>query len=419
MASKPRVVVLGGGFAGLESAFYLRHQLQNRVDITLISENNYFLFKPNIIYIPFGEDPEKCSIDLLEPARRKHIDFIRGRAERIDPVAGLVHLPHTEIAFDYLIVATGAAVRPEEVPGLAENAVAIWTPDDMLQLRGRYAQLVEAALAGHRQRLLFMLPPNNRCVGPLYELALMTDTWLREKGVRDSVEITWSTFEKRYVQAYGPRLDVAVHEEFEARGIIGHRGYPVESVEPGQVNFAGGHKLAFDLLVAVPPHVAANHFPSLPADERGFIKVDPYSRRVEGFERIFAVGDATDFPLKQAFLALLQADAAADHIVAAVLGREPVIDFHPMNLYVMEQFDKGLFAQAPLRYTADAANTVTVDLEDPDHYKVGVSPLWRAGKKFVGVYLPWRFGHGEPFNAGLAGGAMQLGLKVMTRMMSR
>jgi len=191
------------------------------------------------------------------------------------------------------------------------------------------------------------------------------------------------------------------------------------SIAPGAVKYANGETLPFDLLVAFPPHVAANQFPSLPTDERGFIKVDNDSRRVQGFERIFAVGDAADFPVKQAFLALLQADAAAEHIAADIMQVDPEIDFHPMNIYVMEELDKATFAQVPLRYTIDPKRPVTVDLEDEDHYKVGVSPVWRAGKKFVGVYLPWRFGHGEPFHAGLGWDAMKLGLKAMSKFMAR
>jgi NADH dehydrogenase FAD-containing subunit len=412
MARKPRVVVLGGGFAGLESAFYLRHKLHERVDITLISDSNYFVFKPNSIYVPFGEDPEKLRTDLNEPTRRKNIDFIRARAERIDPEHGLVHLSHMEVAFDYLIVATGAAMRPLEVPGLSENAVTIWTSEDMMKLRGRYAKLVEAARGGQRQKLLFLIPPASLCPGPLYELALMTDTWLREQGVRDNVEIAWSTFEGTYAQAFGPRLNSVVEEEFESRGIHGHRSFAVERVEPGEVKYAHGRSLPFDLLVAFPPHVAANMFPVLPTDERGFIAVDPDSRRVAGYDRIFAVGDAADFPVKQAFLALLQADAAAEHIAADILQCDPELDFNPMNIYVMEQFDKAMFAQVPMRQTG-------VDLDDQEHYKVGVSPVWRAGKKFVGTYLPWRFGHGEPFHAGVGWEAMKLGLKAMSKLAAR
>ena len=57
---KARIVVLGGGFAGLESAFLLRSKLGARAAITLVSDRHDFLFKPNTIYIPFGRDPRRC-----------------------------------------------------------------------------------------------------------------------------------------------------------------------------------------------------------------------------------------------------------------------------------------------------------------------------------------------------------------------
>jgi sulfide:quinone oxidoreductase len=147
--------------------------------------------------------------------------------------------------------------------------------------------------------------------------------------------------------------------------------------------------------------------------------VAPDSRRVQGLDNVFSVGDAADFPIKQAFLALLQGDAAADHLAAAVLGTKPKVNFEPMSMCVMEELNKATFAQVPLRYTSDLANPVEVDMADAEHYKVGVSPLWRLGKKVLGVYLPWRFEHGEPFHAGLAWDAMDLGLKVMARLLAK
>lgn len=59
-----------------------------------------------------------------------------------------------------------------------------------------------------------------------------------------------------------------------------------------------------------------------------------------------------------------------------------------------------------------------MDVDDLDHYKVGVSPLWRVGKKVQGLYLPWRFLSGEPFHAGFALEAMDMGLKVMSKLMA-
>lgn len=418
MIAKPRIVVLGGGFAGLESAFFLRHKLHERADITLISDRDYFIFKPNTIYVPFGEDPDKYKIHLEAPTRRKHIDFIEAKVEFIDPDRHVVHLHDFEAAYDYLVIATGAALRPREIMGLEENAITVWTPDDMVRLRTAYQKLVEQANDGLRRKLLFLIPPNNRCPGPLYEIALMTDTWLREQGIRNQVEITWTTYEDGFVQSFGPRLNTVMDGEFTERGIAGYKGFVVTGVEPGKVHYQNGETRAYDLLVSFPPYVAANTFEAMPRDDRGFIRVVPDSRRVQGRDRVFAAGDAADFPIKQAFLALLQADAAADHIAGEIAGYKSELAFEPMSMCLMDELNKATFAQIPMRYTGDPKKPVTVDLEDPDHYKVGVSPLWRVGKKALGLYVPWRFGSGEPFHSGLAWDAMDLGIKVMARMMA-
>ncbi|MFN7921176.1 MAG: FAD-dependent oxidoreductase [Bryobacteraceae bacterium] len=416
--SIPRVVVLGGGFAGLESAFYLRHKLHDKVDLTLVSDRDYFLFKPNTIYIPFGEDPEKFKIPLDKPTHRKDIRFVQGTAQAImtDPRKVLVN--GSEIPFDYLVVALGASMRPEEIPGMKEHAITVWTPEEMLRLRSAYLKLIEDGLAGRRRKLLFLIPPNNRCAGPLYEMVLMTDTWLREHAIRSEVEITWATYEDNYIQAFGPRLNTVVMEEFHRRGIHGIKSVLVSHIEPEHVHFRNGDVRPYDLLISFPPYIAHQWFQNLPTDQRGFIRVDRDTRRVQGFDRIFAVGDAADFPIKQAFLALLQADAAAEQIAAEIEHRQPELAFEPMSMCVMEEFDKATFAQVPLKYTDDPVKPVSVSLDDPEHYKVGVSPIWRMGKKVLGLYLPWRFGNGEPFHAGLAWDTMDLGLKVMSKVLA-
>jgi sulfide:quinone oxidoreductase len=414
MASKPHVTILGGGFAGLETAFYLRHELGDRVDLTLVSDRDHFLFKPNTIYIPFGEDPARFRIPLDRPTGRKQIEFVQATVKEIDPVARRVDTDVRSLTYDRLVVATGADMRPQEIPGLREHALTVWSPDDMLRLREGLAGLAERVRRGERQRLLFLVPPNNRCSGPLYEMAMMMDTWLRRQGLRERVDVTWTTFEDGFIQAFGPRLNTVVAEEFEERGIAGLRGFVVRSVEPGVVHYLNGEEREFDLLVSFPPYIARQRFAALPSDDRGFVHVEPDSRRVKGLDDVFAVGDAADFPIKQAFLALLQGDAAGAHLAAEVKGGEPALRYEPMSMCVMEEFDKATFAQVPLKYTGDPLKPVTVDLDDPEHYRVGVSPLWRGGKKLLGLYLPWRFGNGEPFHAGFAWEAMDLGLKVMS-----
>ncbi len=418
MKTHPRVVILGGGFGGLETAFYLRHKLHDRVEITLVSDRDYFLFKPNTIYVPFGEDPEKFKIYLDKPTRMKNIEFVRGSAEGIDPDRKIAHLHDRELSYDYLVVATGADMRPAEIPGLTEHAITVWTPEEMVRLRDAYGSMVEKARGGERQKLVYLIPPNNRCSGPLYEMILMTDTWLRTQKVRELIDLTWTTYEESYIQAFGPRLNTVITDEFEERGIVGHTGYAVNRVEPGTVVFENGEQCAYDLLVSFPPYIAGTRYASLPTDDRGFLHVEADSRRVIGTADIFAVGDTADFPIKQAFLALLQADAAADHIAADIAGNVPSVVFTPISMCVMEEFNKATFAQVPLKYTGNPAKPVTVDTAD-DHYRVGVSPIWRLGKMVLGMYMPWRFGNGEPFHAGLGWEAMDMGLKVMSKVLAK
>ncbi|HXF96245.1 MAG TPA: FAD-dependent oxidoreductase [Gemmatimonadales bacterium] len=417
-AAKPSILVLGGGFGGLEAAFYLRWRLGERADITLVSDRDHFLFKPNTIYIPFGLDPAKLLVRLDRPTRRKDIAFHEARAQEIDPAARVVQAAGRRFQYDYLVVATGASMRPAEVPGLETHAETIWTVEAMLKLRAALATLLADARQGKPRRVLFLVPPNNKCSGPLYELVFMLDTWLRRNGGREPVEITWSTYEQSYIQAFGPRLHHVVADEFERRGITGYTGYVVERVESGGVQYRGGRSLPFDVLISFPPYVAATPFPGLPQDERGFLETELETRQVRGHPDIYAVGDAADFPVKQAFLAFLQADAAAEHLAAQVLGTTPVGGFDPVSMCVMEQFDKATFAQVPLRLTGLAERPVEVRPDADGMYRVGSSTLWRLGKKLLGAYLPWRFGRGNPFHAGLPWRGMEVGLKVMSRVLA-
>ena len=419
MSAKPRILVLGGGFGGLESLFYLKHVLADRADLTLVTDRPYFLFKPNTIYIPFGDPPEKFEIDLVHPLQKQGIHLVQAKVRNVNLEMKSVETDKETLGFDYLVVATGAKMRSEEVPGLAEHAVTVWTPEDMLTLRDRITRVIENARHGIRSRVLFLVPPNNRCSGPLYEMVCMLDTHLRRHKAREQVDLAFATKEGAFIEAFGPRLNTVVSEEFVERGIAGHISHVVQEVDNKCVRFQGKGELPYDLLISFPPYAAACNFPALPIDDRGFVKVDPASRRVAGSDRVYTVGDAADFPIKQAFLALLQGAAAADHIAAEILGRKPEVDFVPTSMCVMEQFDNAVFAQVPLRYTGDAQRPVEVDVADTDHYKVGVSPLWRVGKSALGFYLPWRFGSGKPFHAGFAWNMMDLGLKVMSHTMAK
>lgn len=415
MANK-KVVVCGGGFGGLETLSYLKYKLKDRVDITLISDKDYFLFKPNTIYIPFGKDPKDFMFSYVDSAKKLNIQFYKAYVEGIDPSKQIVYADGKSFEYDYLVLAMGAKMKPEEVEGLEQYANTIWTPDEMMRLRESINRLIDKAREGKFQNVLFLVPPNNKCSGPLYEIVFMLDTYLRRKGVRDKVGITYTTYEKTFIQAFGPRLHQVVSGEFEKRKITGYNEYVVEKVLANEVRYRNGKSLPFDLLISFPPYYASTYISGLRSDERGFIATKLETRQVLDYPNIYAVGDIGDFPVKQAFLALLQGDAVAEHIFSDI----EKIDFHdgftPTSMCIMEQFDKATFAQVPLQLTGNPERPVEVRQSDISMYKVGSSKVWRLGKKLLGAYLPWRFKNCKPFHAGPIWTFMDFGVKIMSKL---
>jgi NADH dehydrogenase FAD-containing subunit len=192
------------------------------------------------------------------------------------------------------------------------------------------------------------------------------------------------------------------------------KGKRVSSVAKSTIRFEDESTLPFDLLISFPPYVAATRYQGLPADERGFLITNTDTRQVVGHEDIYAVGDAGDFPVKQAFLALLQADAVGEHIAQRVLGHKAEARLDPISMCIMEQFDKATFAQVPLRLTGNPALPVEVRPESLDMYKVGTGEIWRMGKKLLGSAIPARIRAGQPFHAGATWAVLESGVKMMS-----
>jgi NADH dehydrogenase FAD-containing subunit len=109
MPAKLSVVVAGGGFAGLETAFVLKHRLHDDVDITLVSDKEKFLFRPNTIYLPFGAALADLEIPLVEPTKRQDIRLVVDRVVGVEPSSHQLELASQKLHYDRLVIATGLA----------------------------------------------------------------------------------------------------------------------------------------------------------------------------------------------------------------------------------------------------------------------------------------------------------------------
>jgi NADPH-dependent 2,4-dienoyl-CoA reductase/sulfur reductase-like enzyme len=180
-------------------------------------------------------------------------------------------------------------------------------------------------------------------------------------------------------------------------------------VSESQVRFHNGQTIAYDELIALPPAAAAVRYDGLPMDARGFLHVAPDNRAVVGLDGVYAPGDAGDFPVKQAYLAFLQAHAVAEAIAGTISGEGSREGYDPVTLYLMDDLERGTFARVPLDFSGRTADAVGLRAAD----QVSVARLWRLGKKRLADSVVARFRHGEPFHAGGGWSAKRAALQTL------
>jgi sulfide:quinone oxidoreductase len=243
----------------------------------------------------------------------------------------------------------------------------------------------------------------------------MFETYLRRKKVREQFKLTWTTFERSFIAAFGPKLHERTLQEFAERDIEAHTQRFVERIEPHAAHFRNGDVIAFDWMISFPPYVASSRFDGLPTDDRGFISADLDTRRVRGLENIYVVGDGGDFPVKQAFLALGMAGTVAHNIASEVKGAARQQQFEPLSMCIMEQLDSGLYAQVPLALTGDPTQPVEVPSDMMSNYVVRGSRLWQMGKWGMYMTIVGQMGRLQTFHEGPVWNAMAVAIKGMQK----
>jgi len=313
-----RCLVAGGGVAALETTIALRDLAPHLVDVELLAPEHEFWYRPLAVAEPFGL-ARVVRFELGDLASSMDATFSLGALVSVDADAHTVTTSHgQEIEYDTLVLACGA--RP--VPAL-EGALTFRGPADSETFR----RLLADVQAGAVESIAFVLPASVTWGLPLYELALLTATYLERQGIR-SVELTFVTHEPEPLALFGGDASHAVRDVLEEKGIELVTGTHASSRGSGELMIVPGGELEADRIVAL-PRLVGPAITGLPHDRDGFVSTDPYGR-VVGVHDVYAAGDATTFPVKQGGLATQQADAVARSIAAkagADVAPEP---FHPV-----------------------------------------------------------------------------------------
>jgi len=319
MTSTPhRVVIAGGGVAGLEALLALHALAGDRVELTLVAPTPDFVYRPLAVAEPFALGHRRTT-PLADAARTAAATFVQAPLTGVDVAERIVRLGDGDtLPYDALVLATGAAAEP------AFGNAHVFNWDDTCDAEA-IGGLLRDLEEGYSQHLAIVIPPGPGWPLPAYELALLISADARGMGMNP--EITLVTPEKAPLAIFGPRAVEVVADELKRAGVQVELGAYAE-LDPGTpgsiVMRPSGRRLQVARVLAL-PRLRGRAPEGIPADPDGFVSVDAHGR-LAGTDGIWAAGDGIDFPVKFGGLAAEQADAAAADIAAdagATVERTP------------------------------------------------------------------------------------------------
>ena len=307
----PHLVICGGGIAGIEALLRLRRLVGDSVRVTLLSPESELAYRPLSVLEPFAPGSIR-RYPLEQIAYDTDANWIMDRLVRVDTRACKVQTDGgRELAYDALLLALGA----EECSPF-EHA-HLFTDRDTGQ---SFRAILQAIERGDVNAVAFVIPPWPVWPVPLYELALMTAERVRLLDLH--AQITFITPEPRPLKAFGQAAGEATVRLFAQAGIRLYAGVIPHVPAPQLVTF-GGTRVETHRIVTL-PKVSGPGVRGIPAGTAWFIPIDERClvRRTGG--RVFAAGDATDFPVKHGGIGAQQADTAAAGIAHLIgVGERP------------------------------------------------------------------------------------------------
>ena len=350
-----KVLILGGGFAGVEAAIFLRKE---NISVTLISNRDYFYIYPTSIWIPTGEvTKEDVSIPLEDLAKAHGFELIIDEVKEINSKEKRVVCSSGEYSAEYLVVAMGSGKMQHK--GREHFLSICGDPDEAPLIKDRIDALI--AQGGGKIAMGFggnPKDPSNVRGGPGFEVIFNLHNKLKKLGIRDKFELTFFAPMEKPGARMGPKALEMMDIYFDKLSIKKQFGKKITGFEADGVNFEDGSKLESDFTMFIP---AGNGHPvfensDLPLNEAGLIKINDYCEVLHNFDEtpeqynVFAIGDSVamdgpDWRAKQGHVAEVMARNVAYNISAIIKGEEHRKGYleHINILCVMDSGDGAAF----------------------------------------------------------------------------
>jgi len=341
-----RLLILGGGTAGTMVANRLVHALDMAEwQITVVDQDETHYYQPGFLFIPFGTYGKA---DVMRPKRDylpREVEVIISEIRLIEPDKNQVQLVKEgrTLSYDYLIVATGSHIVPEETPGLMEgewrqSIFDFYTPDGAVALHHFLRTWQGGRLVLNVAEMPIKCP-----VAPL-EFLFLADAYFQERNMRERVELIYATplpgaFTKPIAsQQLGSLLD--------AKNIKLITDFNIGSVDNGKkvITSYDDQSVEFDLLVSIPTNMGSEVIEhSGMGDDLNFVPTEKHTLKARDYDNVFVLGDATNLPSSKAgSVAHFQVDVFLENFMRYLDGMEllPTFDGHA-NCFIESGHGKG------------------------------------------------------------------------------
>src|SRR5690349_8639922 len=321
-----RVLILGGGFGGIATARRLKEKLDPNDEVILVDRRDHFMVGFRKTWALVGESTLQAGQRPLESLTGLGVRVMHEPVTRIDLEGRAGTIGGDQIiSADALVVALGAELATEAIPGFQQYAYNVYDPQDI----PRAAQALKEFQGGKLVLGIFGAP--YKCPPAPYEMALLINDSLKARGVKASVEV----FSPQPMSL--PILGAAGCDLIESRladkGIAFFPNHKANAVEAGEVVFAQERR-PFDLLLGVPPHrPPAVVRESGLVGNSGWVAVNPRTLETQ-FPGVYAIGDVVQIGLangkplpKAGVFAEAMGETVADRIAATFAGQEPEATF--------------------------------------------------------------------------------------------
>lgn len=319
------LVVLGAGTSGTMMANHLVKKLPKKEwKITIVDQYKTHYYQPGFLFLPFDiyttKQVKKKGIKFIP----KGVDYINEKIDLIVPNENKVNLGNGEsLVYDVLIIATGTKIAPDEIEGMNgpewhKSIFDFYTYEGAKALRNKLREWEGGKLVVHITEMPIKCP-----VAPL-EFAFLADSYFRNKGMRDKVDITFVTplggaFTK-------PKATKALHYLLEEKDIKEVTDFNIERVdyENNKIIDYANIEVDYDLLVTVPTNMGDEVIEhSGMGDDLNFVPTHKGTLQTLEHQNIFAIGDATNLPASKAgSVAHFEAEILTDNIMRYVQGVE-------------------------------------------------------------------------------------------------